>query len=162
MCALPTRITDTLTPEGSSAGARGTEQVLGLGWKKARVVLAPGRVLDHFWTAAATSASDVCPHLAQVFLRPEPALPLQLHALLVCGSLCPGEELYCGTNGAGAGTRLSLGQVLSVAGSRPVSQAVSICLLCPISGVNKCVHTLHEQSLGFLEHYCSPIWFLPS
>lgn len=75
MCALPTRITDTLTPEGSSAGARGTEQVLGLGWKKARVVLAPGRVLDHFWTAAATSASDVCPHLAQVLLRPEPALP---------------------------------------------------------------------------------------
>ena len=88
--------------------------------------------------------------------------PLPLHTLLACDSPCPKVELHHGTSGAGAGARLSLGHALSVAGNRPVSQAVPFCFLCLVSGVNKCVHTVHKQSLGFLQPCYSPTGFLTS
>lgn len=39
------------------------------------------------------------------------------------------------------------------------SWAVSVCFFCLVLGVIKCVHALHEQSLGFLKLCCQSHWF---
>lgn len=47
-----------------------------------------------------------------------------------------------------------------VKGNWPESQPVSICFLCLVSVVNKCVYNLHEKSVGFLQPHCQSHSFL--
>ena len=43
--------------------------------------------------------------------------------------------------------------------TEPESRVVSVCFLCLVSGVIKCVHTFHEWNLGFLQLCCQSHWF---